>query len=69
MRFSRDGYAANCLFVYDAMYNDTNLESGGAAVSCKMLVNSYKITLCDIPYDRNYEVSLAFSFVSRCKLV
>jgi hypothetical protein len=44
----------------------------GATVSCKMLVNSYKITLCDVPYDHNYEVplcQLAFSFVSRCTLV
>jgi len=42
----------------------------GATVSCKILVNSYKIALCDIPYDCNYEVALsklAFSFVSRCK--
>jgi hypothetical protein len=29
MSFSRDGYEANCLFGYDAMYNDTNLEIGG----------------------------------------
>jgi hypothetical protein len=41
------------------------------AFSCKMLMNSYKVTLCYIPDERNYEVSLcqlAFSFVSRCAL-
>jgi hypothetical protein len=28
-RFSSDGYDVNCLFGYDVVYRDTNLESGG----------------------------------------
>ena len=39
----------------------------GATVFCKILVMSYKITLCDIPYDRNCEVSLCLKLRhSRC---
>jgi hypothetical protein len=29
IRFSRDGNESSCLFGYDAVYYDTNLESGG----------------------------------------
>jgi hypothetical protein len=42
-----------------------------ATFSCKMLINSYKVTLCYIPDESNYEASvfqLAFSVVSRCAL-
>jgi len=40
----------------------------GATFSCKILANSFQITLRDIPHDLNYKVSLCqltFSFVSR----